>query len=193
VTQLLATSDAANSDGELLGRIRAGDAVALGDLYDRHAGHALGVALRVLGSREEAEDVVQEVFWRLWSGHARYDPMRGRFRSWLSALARNRAIDVVRGSARRSSMRAENPASLVAQESSPEDDTEDALRRRRVEAALAKLPGELRELVELAFYRGLTHREIALQIGQPLGTVKSRLHRSVQMLRGTLAPIGSAR
>jgi len=131
VTQLLATSNTATSDGELLGRIRAGDAVALGDLYDRHAGHALRVALRVLGSREEAEDVVQETFWRLWSSRALYDPMRGRFRSWLSALARNRAIDVVRGSSQRSSIRSENPGSLAVDEDSPEENVDAALQRRR--------------------------------------------------------------
>ncbi|MEN8183074.1 MAG: sigma-70 family RNA polymerase sigma factor [Myxococcota bacterium] len=190
MTLRLATSAAAASDGELLGRIGAGDSSALGHLYDRHAGQALGVALRVLGSREDAEDVVQDVFWRLWTGRARYDPARGRFRGWFNAMARNRAIDVLRSGARRTSMRAEDPAALTIEEDGPEENAEAELHRRRVEAALATLPPELKELVELAFYRGLTHREIAQHIGQPLGTVKSRIHRSLGMLREALAPLG---
>lgn len=175
------------ADADLLARLRAQDRGALEILYDRHARYALGIAFRVLRDRAEAEEVVQDVFLQLWNQALRYDERRGLFTSWLFVMARNRALDRVRSRA----SRARAVAAVEAPETSHRADAEDTLvdreQRHTVLAALAQLPTGQRQAIELAFYGGLTHSEIARETGEPLGTVKSRIGRAMAALRQTLA------
>jgi RNA polymerase sigma-70 factor (ECF subfamily) len=175
----------APSDAELLARLEARDPAALAGLYDRYAGCALAAAQRILRDRAEAEEVVQDVFLQLWHARVRYDERRGRFRSWLFVLARSRALDRVR--ARGSRPRGEPP---TGREAAGAPDAEQRVlageRERRVLEALAALPSGQRQAIELSFYRGLSHSEIALQLAEPVGTVKSRMHRAMATLREAL-------
>ena len=184
---LTATREAASpSDGELLARLEGRETSALAALYDRHARFALGVAYRVLGDRAEAEEVVQDVFLQLWRSSVRYDERRGRFTSWLFVMARNRALDRLR--ARSSRPAAGEPP--IAREPSGGADAErlvlDSERERRVHRAMAELPEPQRLAIELSFYRGLSHSEIARELAQPIGTVKSRMNRALATLRTSL-------
>jgi RNA polymerase sigma-70 factor (ECF subfamily) len=173
------------SDTELLARLGAQEASALEQLYDRHARYALGVAYRVLKDRAEAEEVVQDVFLQLWNARIRYDERRGKFTSWLFVMARNRALDRVR---RRGSRPRGEPATEREIAHAPEAERHllDGERQRKVLHALAQLPSVQREAIELSFYRGLSHSEIARQLAEPIGTVKSRMNRAMATLRTTL-------
>jgi RNA polymerase sigma-70 factor (ECF subfamily) len=176
------------SDAELLDRLGEGETSALAQLYDRHARFALGVAHRVLGERAEAEEVVQDVFLQLWSGRVRYDPRRGRFGSWLFVMSRNRALDRLR--ARASRPRGEPPTGReAAAAADAERQLLDGERQRRVAQALAELPAGQRQAIELSFYRGLSHSEIARELAEPIGTVKSRMNRAMISLRAALGGV----
>ena len=168
----------ADSDGELAQALAARDPRALVTLYDRHAGFALAVALRILGDRQEAEEAVQDAIWQIWTGRVRYDPLRGRFRTWVFMIARSRALDRLR---RRPS--AERPASerIEAHDPSPELELASDVRQ-----GLAALGADQREAIVLAFYDGMTHDEIAARLGNPVGTVKSRIRRGLLELRTAL-------
>ena len=173
-------------DFELLSRLYAGDVAALDGLYTIHSGYVMAVALRILRSREEAEEVVQEVFWQLWKGKARYDPRRGKVSTWLFTIARSRALDRLR---RRRELSNRDPLELLSEEAASDDPEVDAFvgeRRSRVLTALATLTDGQRRSIELAFYSGLTHSEIAARTGEPLGTVKSRIKRGLARLRDAL-------
>lgn len=181
-----------SSDATLLERVARADPQALERLYDRHAGYALAVARRIVGSREEAEEVVQDVFWRLWRSSIQYDPGRGQFRTWLFGICRNRAIDSLRRRARRPGT-GRVPSELeLADGPRSEDLVFEKQQRRRVEAALARLSAPQRTAIELSFYQGLTHREIADRTGEPLGTIKSRIHGGMARLRESLGRAGVA-
>jgi RNA polymerase sigma-70 factor (ECF subfamily) len=165
--------------------LEAWETSALAALYDRHAGYALGIAQRILGDRAEAEEVVQDVFWQLWSSRLRYDERRGKFTTWLFTVARNRAVDRLRRRASRPTGEPDLMDGLAGHD--------DALgrviegeRKRSVLAALEQLSPGQREAIELSFYRGLTHSEIAQETGEPLGTVKSRMSRALVALRDAL-------
>ncbi len=176
-----------DGDVEMLSRLYAGDVAALDGLYVMHSGYVMAIALRISRTREEAEEVVQEVFWQLWKGNARYDSRRGKLTTWLFTIARSRALDRLR---RRREVSNRDPLELlgdVASSDNPLVDTFVRERRSRVLAALATLPEEQRESIELAFYRGLTHSEIAARTQEPLGTVKSRIKRGLARLRDALA------
>jgi RNA polymerase sigma-70 factor, ECF subfamily len=166
------------SDGFLAAGIDARDQRALAALYDRYAGLALAVALRILGNREEAEEAVQDAIWQIWSGRVRYDPLRGRFRTWVFMIARSRALDRVR-------RRAAAAARAAAAESnaSAEIDGAEIELTRDLRESLAALNSEQRDAIVLAFYDGLTHDEIAARLGSPVGTVKSRIRRGLLALR----------
>jgi RNA polymerase sigma-70 factor, ECF subfamily len=168
------------SDAALAAALEARDPAALAAFYDRYAGYALAVALRVLRDRQEAEEAVQDAFWQIWSGRVRYDPLRGRFRTWLFMVARSRALDRLR---RRSPARAAQPLrDLPSDASGPED----AELQRGLLRLVGRLTRNQRDAVLLAFYEGLTHEEIAERLGEPVGTVKSRIRRGLLELRAAL-------
>ena len=173
-------------DSEFLRRLYGGDVAALEGLYALHSGYVMAIAFRILRAREEAEEVVQDVFWQLWKGKVRYDPGRGRFATWLFTIARSRALDRLR---RRRGTTGGDPSQLLAGVAAADDPELDAYARERearVQSALAELSQEQRTTIELAFYGGLTHSEIATQTGEPLGTVKSRIKRGLSRLRDAL-------
>jgi RNA polymerase sigma-70 factor (ECF subfamily) len=186
LAELVAASPAP-SDHDLLQRIRRGDEGALAALYDRHAHFVAAIALRVLGDRELAEEVVQDTFLRSWNYIDSYDPSRGRVVSWLLGIARNRAIDILRSRSHQARRRERNSLS----DTIPSDGAEfpDVLALREVMTrALSILPTDQRKIIELAYYGGLSQAEIARQLGLPLGTVKSRTRSGMEKLRVELRP-----
>ena len=164
---------------ERLPRDRSGD--ELRELYRRYAGELFGFAASALGDREQAEEVVQDVFAQLWRHAGEYDQRRASVRTWLYAIARNRIVDAHRRAAARP-RRAEDDDSL---DSAAEIDAalDQAVLRWQITAALARLSPAHREVIRLAHYGGLTMREIAERTGIPLGTVKSRTSYALRSLR----------
>jgi RNA polymerase sigma-70 factor (ECF subfamily) len=178
------------ADQASLERIARGDQSAFAELYDRHARLVYSLALRILQERADAEDVVQEVFAQVWTQASRYDPSRGAVAAWMLMLTRSRAIDRLR--ARRSrpeSAAAADEAESVADFAAAQDvELLSAEQVVRLQRALADLPTAQRTALELAFYEGLTHTEVAARLGEPLGTVKTRIRQAVIKLRESLVP-----
>lgn len=173
---------------ELAERIRSGDREALGELYDRDAGIALALAIRVLGDRQLAEDVVHDAFVTVWQKIGGYTPDRGAVRSWLLAIVRNRAIDRLR--AARPSIDPSEADELSLLRTGPNlvsDAVEERLARETVRRAIASLPYEQRHAIELAYFGGLTYREVAARTGVPVGTANGRLRMALAKLRDALA------
>jgi RNA polymerase sigma-70 factor (ECF subfamily) len=177
------TPSSDGSDAHLLVASSRGDVSALGRLYDRHAPAMLGVASRILRGRQDAEDLVHDVFVEAWQKAGDYDARRGSVRSWLLVRVRSRGIDRLRSleAARRAAM---IPSGAEGDRSEPRWDGPD---RERARAALAALPEEQRRLVELGYYEGLSCAEMAQRVGIPIGTVKSRLAAAIAKLRQSLA------
>jgi RNA polymerase sigma-70 factor (ECF subfamily) len=165
---------------ELLRRLTGGEVAALGQFYDLHAGLVNGLALRILRDAAEAEDVVQEVFVQVWRQAERYDPGRGSPEAWLCTIARSRALDRLR---RRTTRREDPEPSTPASITTPR--TEEALAVRK---ALDSLSPDQRRALELAYYEGLTQTEIAQRLGEPLGTIKTRMRTAMIRLRDLLGP-----
>ena len=181
------------ADARLAERIRAGDAEALGELYDRYASVALATALRVVGGRDEAEDVVHDAFVTVWRKIDRFDAERGALRAWLMTVVRNRAIDRVR--ARRTSVDIDDADERSLLRTGPNPTWEDALRRAsagELRSALAELPDEQRRAIELAYFEGYTYREVAELTGVAPGTANGRLRLALAKLRDSLAGTASA-
>ena len=175
------TGRMAASDARLVERIphdRSGE--ELRELYRRYAGELFGFACNALGDRELAEEIVQDVFARLWRHAEDYDPSKASVRTWLYAIARNRIVDA----RRRASAR---PGLAPAEEEKPSEELdrelEQAVLRWQVAAALSRLSPEHREVIRLAHWSGLSLREIAERKGIPLGTAKSRAYYALQTLR----------
>jgi RNA polymerase sigma-70 factor (ECF subfamily) len=186
-------SEERDADARLAQRIRAGDTAALGELYDRHASIALGTALRVVGDRGEAEDVVHDAFVAVWRKIDRFDADRGSLRAWLMTVVRNRAIDRIR--ARRPGMDLEDADERSLLRTGPNPTWEAALRQAsasEVRAAMAELPDEQRRAVELAYFEGYTYREVADMTGVPPGTANGRLRLALGKLRDALAGTSGA-
>ena len=166
----------------------AGDATALADLYDAHAGAVYSLARRIVSVPEDAEDVTHEVFAQAWKAAARYDPVRGEAAAWLLMMTRSRSIDLLRRRRRSSGQSGSDPAAIP----DPGPDVEYiAANEEQVAAtrdAVQLLPDEQRRTLELAYYEGLTHMEIAARTSTPLGTVKTRIRSALMTLRRTLSP-----
>ena len=171
-----------------MARITTGDAEALGDLYDRFAGMLLALARRILGSRADAEEVVQECFLHVWERADRYDPKRASVSTWLVLITRSRAIDRLRSRGSKERVDQAYHERDPHQEVPPRgvESVLDRERRQKLRAILSELPAAQREVLDLAFYRGLSHREIAEETGIPLGTVKTRISLAMQKLRKSL-------
>lgn len=176
----------------LMRRVGAGDHDAVAELYDATSHLVFGLALRILGERGLAEDAVAEVYAQVWRQATGFDPSRGSAVSWLLTLTRSRAIDLVRARGReRATEPLEAAAEVLSPTPDPETTTVTAERHRLVRAALASLSAEQRELIELAYFSGLSHSEIAARLEQPLGTVKTRIRAGMTRLRDLLSPTGA--
>ncbi len=171
-------------DQRLVTRVCDGDRLALAMLYDRHAGVMLGLALRILRDRGDAEDLVHDVFIEAWKKASTFSRQRGRVRSWLLLRTRSRAIDRLRSlDVARRHAQAHGPTDFPGLQSAAVGDPAAAPDQRRARDALASLPEKQRSVVELAFFEGLSCSEIATRCDTPLGTVKSRLVAGMRELR----------
>jgi RNA polymerase sigma-70 factor (ECF subfamily) len=176
------------ADEELMPLVERKNADAFAIVYDRHGGAAFSLAYRMVGNRTAAEDITQEAFLSLWRSGARYDRARGSVRTWLLTIVRNRAIDMLRqelAQAPKLSFDDKIPERAATAETDVE-----ALRRdaaRQVRGALNVLPSDQMRVIELAYFGGLTHSEIANALGMPLGTVKGRMRLGMEKIRAQLA------
>jgi RNA polymerase sigma factor (sigma-70 family) len=175
------------SDEALVALVERREDVALGELYDRYGRTAYALSLRMLRNESLAEDAVQEAFMTVWRSASQFVPERAKASTWLLTIVHRRAVDVVRREERR---RTEPLASIAAEPASSEGSAEDVawlrLQRERVQDALRQLPDEQREAIELAYYGGFTQSELADRLGQPLGTIKSRMFAGLGRLRELL-------
>jgi RNA polymerase sigma-70 factor (ECF subfamily) len=184
-----------NDDHIILDGLLTGDELALARLYDRYVHLVHSLAIRIVHDADEAEDVVEDTFWQAWRTAARFDARRGSLSGWLMMIARSRALDRIR-------VRARSPvlvssaavASAAAKQSvdapsspSPFDEAVSRERRETVARCLDSLPNEQREVIQLAFYGGLSQSEIAARTGEPLGTIKTRVRLAMNKLRDHLA------
>ncbi len=168
-------------------RLRAGDEAALGELYDQHAGFVYGLALRIIGDKQAAEDVAQDVFVGFWQAPDRYDPDRGSVRAFLGTVTHRRSVDLIRREEAR--RRRETKTSHEPKVQTATD--ESALRSatsERVREAVAQLPPAQREALELAYFQGHTYRQVATILDIPEGTAKSRLRLGLQRIAELLHP-----
>ena len=179
------------SDPQLVTAVQRHQHQALAELYRRHGGALFTLALRVLRVRELAEEVVQDIFARLWHSPERFDPARGTLRPYLLAQAHRRAIDVVRSeSARRA--RDERAANAVSPAYVLEDDALNLTVGDQVREAMTTLSADQQRAISLAYFGGHSYREVAVILHEPEGTVKSRIHTGLARLRRTLADAGIA-
>jgi RNA polymerase sigma-70 factor, ECF subfamily len=170
----------------LMERVRARDTDAFEDLYDAYHRLVYGVALRTLGDVGSAEDVTQAVFLKLWSSPKAF--REGNFAAWICRVTRNRAFDVLRSRAARPE--GEFPESLPA-EDSLEETAFSHVNAGLVRDAMARLPEDQRKLIELGFFGGMTHEELARQTGVPLGTIKTRIRSGLRKLRSALEGVAA--
>jgi RNA polymerase sigma-70 factor (ECF subfamily) len=183
-----ASQESRQADQASLARIAGGDQHALAELYDRHARLVFSLAVRILRERADAEDVVQEVFAQVWSQAGRYDPGRGAVAAWMLTLTRSRAIDRLR--ARRARPESAADSGVADSLAEPAAQDLDLLAAEQVEClrrALDRLPEPQRVALDLAYYDGLTHAEIAARLAEPLGTIKTRFRQAVIKLRESLS------
>ena len=172
------------SDEAVVALAARSDDLAFAELYDRYGRAAYGLALRVLRDEALAEDAVQEAFLAIWRGASRFIPERGKASSWILTLVHRRAVDLVRREERRRVEPLDDHD--AAAEPSAEDVAWLRLERERVQAALQQLPDSQREALELAYYGGFTQSELAERLGQPLGTIKSRMFAGLTRLHELL-------
>jgi RNA polymerase sigma-70 factor (ECF subfamily) len=174
-------------DRELVQRMASKDAAALDTFYKRYNRIAFSLVLRIVGNREDAEDVLTDVFWQVWQQSPRYDSSRGKPIAWLLTIARTRAIDSVRSTNRQQTRTDELDANTQPAEAPPESDIFVlADTRNAVKEALQELPEQQKILLEMAYFQGMSHTEMATALGQPLGTVKDRIRNGMMHLRKRL-------
>jgi len=179
------------SDEQLMARVAGPDTEgALSTLYDRYSRTVFGVGLRLLGDRSLAEELVQEVFLKVWRSSRTFDSLRGSFSTWLYRVTRSVALDLYRKRARRIHPLSDEDSRIEATRDSslgPQEIVDDSWLSWRVSRALEGLSAAHREVIELAYFQGLTQREISQQTGVPLGTVKTRTTSALKQLREGLA------
>lgn len=175
----------------LIKRVADGDQSALTELYDSTSRLVFGLVLRVVGDRATAEEVVLDVYTQVWRQAGNYDTQRGAPLAWIMTIARTRGIDRLRSG--KHEFQNKEPLESIGEArsvtASPEENTVISERRVMVRSALNSLSAEQREVIELAYYSGLSHSEIALKLNQPLGTVKTRTRLGMMKLRDTLRPV----
>ena len=178
---------------DLIRQVARADREAFGRLYDRFAPLVFALAMRVLGRRAETEDLLQEVFLQVWRQAGTYRQDRGSPEAWIITITRSRAIDRLRSIRRREqSFVAVQDPSGTATEGKTDNPSRESDARLTVRGALVELPAAQREALELAYFEGLTQSEIAARLGEPLGTVKTRIRAGLERLRGLLAGGGLA-
>ena len=180
------------ADLELLGRMRLGDESALEALYARYGGLVYTLAMRIVGDPELAREVLQDTFIRSWDGRDTYDPDRGRVPWWLMGIARNRAVDLLRSRPHQARLREQGPVPAeprVTERAGADDLSEAVALRNAVSKALSSLSPAQRRAIELAYYGGRTQAEVAQELGEPLGTIKSRTREAMDRLRELLRPL----
>ncbi|MFV9503934.1 MAG: RNA polymerase sigma factor [Oscillochloridaceae bacterium umkhey_bin13] len=177
------------SDEALVSLVARGHAEALEQLYARYSRVVYGLALRILRNTDLAEEMVQETFWRVWRRASTFQTSNGQFAPWLFGIARNLCIDELRRRQSRpqsASNEDEFWLSLPDPQPTIDEQTWEAERRRLISQALGELPADQRQVIELAYFGGLSQREIANQLDNPLGTVKTRVRLALQKLKGLL-------
>ena len=177
------------SDEQLIAMVLRGDASAHEALFDRYGAVVMGLAYRITGDRALAEEVVQESFWRLWRKADSFQSERGSFPSWFFSIARNLSIDAIRRQ-KNQAMTTNEAEHIVEQVADPAADVPEAAwlgtQYQHVRAAVAELPAEQRDVIEMAYFRGMTRQEIARSTGEPLGTIHTRARLALQKLREAL-------
>ncbi len=182
-----------HADEDLMPLVEAGDAEAFAALYDRHSRAAFSLAYRMMGERQAAEDLTQEAFIKVWRGAASYRVGRGSVRTWILSIVHNRGIDQLRSRASR--RRTQDKVEASAPTSEPSEAFAEAWRnsqREQVREALNTLPQEQLEILELAYFSGYTHVEIAERLDLPLGTVKGRMRLGLRKIRDFFQAKGAA-
>ena len=178
------------ADEDLMPLVGRKDPAAFEVFYDRHGGAAYSLAHRIVGNPALAEDVTQEAFLSIWRSEAGFDRTRGSVRAWALGIVRNRAIDALRREASRGPRLDYDDEGVLERRAAPERTEEEALRRetaRSLRGALEELPTDQSKVIELAYYGGFTHSEIAEMLGMPLGTVKGRMRLGLEKIRTRLA------
>lgn len=181
------------SDANLVMSIARFHEDALAETYRRHAGAVFGLAKRVLWDSAMAEEVVQEIFLRLWSAPERFDPERGSLRSFLLAQAHGKAVDQLRSESSRREREARDASTTATAGYDVEHEVFDLTVAEQVREALVGLPDDQRRAIELAYFGGHSYREVATMLGQPEGTVKSRIRAGLGRMHSQLAPAMGAR
>jgi RNA polymerase sigma-70 factor, ECF subfamily len=174
----------AQVDADLLGKVQRGDELAMATLYDRYSKIVYSVALRVLRDPASAEDVLQEIFMQVWRSPAKFIATRGTLGGWLAVVTRNRSIDKLRR--KRPTEQVEEMQ--LASSCNLADEAERNVMMERARVVILQLPPEQRKTLEMAFFDGLTHSEIAEMTGDPLGTVKTRIRSALLTLRKAFQP-----
>jgi RNA polymerase sigma-70 factor (ECF subfamily) len=181
------------ADEELMALVAKGQARAFETIYERHGGAAFSLAYRMCGSRTLAEEVAQEAFLSIWRSGGRYDRARGSVRTWVLGIVHNRAIDALRRTVVHERRRASDEGIEERFEARERTEIEAARREEAstIRGMLETLPDEQSRVIELAYFGGFTHSEIAEMLGAPIGTVKGRMRLGLEKLRGQLAPQGA--
>jgi RNA polymerase sigma-70 factor (ECF subfamily) len=189
LTKTVDQPEAQDRDVELLRQIASGDRPAFAEFYDRYSTLMYSVAFKILNDAGEAEDVLQEAFLQIWEKAGKFDPKLGKASSWAAVLARNKAVDKIRASQRRSRLADEaGTAHAIAEETAAtvNDSLHGHEQAKLIQSAIVGLPGEQRQAIELAYFSGLTQDEISKKLNTPLGTIKARIRRGLLKLRDQL-------